>query len=302
MRTASTLVLLGLFAVVGRPAYAAPTTTAQCNAANQQSTKLRTAHSLRQSREQALICSAASCSLTVRTACRKRAADLLKAIPTIVFAANDGAGHELTDVTVSMDGQSLTDHLDGSALSLDPGQHTFTFQVGSQPPVDKPFLINEGEKSRHEAITLAPPPPPPPPPVVVATPAPGADTGTTGASRGPLRPVGLVLGGVGVAGLIAGGVMGGLAISKWNASQSACGSPSQCPDHAQSVSDHDSATSLATVSTVMFVAGGVALAAGATLYLVAPKRTSEGASQGAFLRVDPILGPGGGGVTLEGVY
>jgi hypothetical protein len=285
---------------VAPQAIAAPTAVSQCSAANQQSIKLRTSHKLIEARDKAALCSATTCSAAVRAACKKRAAALDAAIPTIIFLAKDKAGHDLTDVHVSIDGTSLADRLDGTALSIDPGQHTFTFEVTGQTPVEQSFLINEGEKDRRETITLSVAPPPPPVPLVVAT-ATAAGADSTSPHR-PLRTAGLVLGGVGLAGLVAGGVTGGLAISKWHSSESECASPTQCSDHTQSVSDHNAASSLATVSTVAFIVGGVALATGVTLFFVAPRRGVEGTSMTTSLEIDPIVGPGGGGMALKGVF
>jgi hypothetical protein len=301
--------LVGLVGVFAGPASAAPTTkgattnaapkttAAECTAANQSSTKLQVDKKLRQALAQAVICSAASCSAKVRAACKKRAASLNLAIPTIVFAVKDSTGHDVTDVRVSVDGDSLADHIDATALSVDPGQHTFTFDTGGQPSFDQSFLITEAQKDRHETITLPAPPPPPPPPVVAAT-----DSGTSGSSGGTMKLLAYGLGGVGLASIVVGGVMGGLAISKWHDSESECGSPTQCPNHTQSVSDHNTASTFATVSTITLIAGGVALATGVTLFFVAPKKTEGGAPQGTSLRVDPLLGPGVEGLKLEGLF
>jgi hypothetical protein len=301
------LAIVGAFGATARNATAAPTksstpttTAAQCTAANQDSIKLRTDKKYRQSREQAVVCSAASCSAKVRTACRKRAGDLSVAIPTIIFTAKDSTGQSLTDVKVTMDGDSFADRLDGNtALSADPGQHTFTFEIAGQAPMDQSFLLTDGQKDRRETVTFPAPPPPPAP--VAAVGSSGTDS-SSGTSNGPLRPIAYTLGGVGAASLIVGGVTGAIAISKKNASESACGSATQCSNHAESVSDHNTASSLATVSTITFIAGGVALAAGVTLFFLAPKKSESGTPQGTSFRVDPVLGPLGGGLKMEGSF
>ncbi len=51
----------------------------------------------------------------------------------IVFEAKDGAGNDLVAVTVTMDGQRVTDKLDGLPLQLDPGEHRFTFESEGLP-------------------------------------------------------------------------------------------------------------------------------------------------------------------------
>jgi hypothetical protein len=302
----STLVMLAILGLVGadaRPAHAAGTTGSACTTANQESIKLRTAHKLRQARDRAQDCAAATCSATVRAACKKRVAELTPGIPTVIFAVKDSAGSAVTDVRVSMDGDSIADHLDGTGISVDAGQHTFTFEASGHPSLDQPLLIMQGKKDRRETITLADPPPPPPPEVVASDATASSDASKGGGSGGLVRPLAFGLGGVGVASVIVGGVTGGLALSKWNSSTSECGSPTQCPNHAQSVSDHNGASSLATVSTITFVAGGVSLAAATLLFFLSPSRSEANATPGATSwRVSPSVGPGGGGMTVEGAF
>lgn len=306
MRTIRSVVTVAAFvavAVVGlaaRTANAAQTKGASCTLASDQSIKLRADKKLRAARDQAQLCAAASCSAKVRKACQKRVADLAAAIPTIVFLVKNSAGHDVSDVTVSLDGESLADHLDGTALSVDPGQHTFTFETAGMPPYDQSFLIVEGQKDRHETITLPAPAPASPPPPPVAAPVGTADEAPTHGS--PMKAVALGLGGAGLATLVVGAVAGAVADSKWHDSESECGTTTQCPNHGQSVADHNTASSLAAVSTVTLIAGGAALAAGVTLFFVAPKATDEKPAQGLSLRVDPLLGPGVEGFRLEGRF
>jgi hypothetical protein len=135
------IALLGLCCVYTAPARAAGTTASECTAASASATKLAAAHKLRQAHDQAVACSAAGCSAKVKAACKKRATDLATAIPTVIFAVKDASGKDVTDVKVSMDGEALADHIDGSALSVDPGQHTFTFAAAGVPPIDQSFLL-----------------------------------------------------------------------------------------------------------------------------------------------------------------
>jgi hypothetical protein len=298
----TTLTLMAVSGAVVRPADAANPAVSECVAANEKSIKLRADHKLVAARDQAVICFSPKCPAQVRAACKKRVTDLNGSIPSIVFLAQDHAGHDLAAVRVSMDGDAIADHLDGTALSIDPGQHQFTFETDGLPTVEQSFLIVQGQKDRREVIAFAPPKPVPPPIAVVSNAPPGADSGT-GKPWGTQRTLALGIGGVGVASLIVGGVTGGLAISKWNASQSECGSTAQCPDHAQSVSDHNAASTLAVVSTITFIAGGAAVAAATLLFFTAPSQSAASATQGAKqLHVSPSVGPYGGGLTLEGAF
>lgn len=87
--------------------------------------------------------------------------------------------------------------------------------------------------------------------------------------------------GVGAAGLILGGVMGGLAIGKHDDLDTACPA-GQCPADQQD--NLDSYRTLGTVSTIGFIAGGVLAATGLVLVLVAP---SGGSQEQATLKIGP---------------
>ncbi len=119
-----------------------------------------------------------------------------------------------------------------------------------------------------------------------STPA-GADTGTSPGST--QRTLGLVGMGVGVVGLGVGAVTGILAIGKHSSLSNECTlSGGSCPASANS--DLDSYHSMATISTIGFIAGGVLAAGGAVLFLTAPHASSSGPATG--LRLTPFIGPG----------
>ena len=115
---------------------------------------MRNHHKLRDARAQLLICSAASCPGDVRDECIRRVGEVNVAMPTIVFEPKDAASSDLSAVKVTMDGAPLAERLEGTALSIDPGEHTFTFDTPGQPPIQKQFVIREGEKDRRERITF----------------------------------------------------------------------------------------------------------------------------------------------------
>ncbi len=80
-----------------------------------------------------------------------------KALPSVVFnMAKSGSGTDLVDVKVSADGQPLVSKLDGQAVPMNAGSHTFHFDGpdGSRC-VDLPILVKEGERNQTVAVTLA---------------------------------------------------------------------------------------------------------------------------------------------------
>lgn len=273
------------------PARAADPTTADCLSATESSLTLRNQHKLREARAQLLICSAASCPTDIREECVRRVAEVNAAMPTVVFEVKDAAGNDLTGVRADMDGSVLAEHLEGTALSIDPGEHNFTFGHAGDPPLSKVFVIREGEKDRRERIvmgTVAVAATPAAAPGIAAqapvAPPPAAPSSWTGRRIG-----GLILAAVGVAGLAVGAGYGLAAMSRHDDAQKAC-PQATCPSQ-QGVDLWSSAHTAGTVSTVAFIAGGVALAGGAVLWLTGKPETTA-------TRVS--LGPGS--VALRGAW
>src|SRR3569832_1401140 len=137
-------------------AWAADPTTADCLSATESALTLRNQHKLRDARAQLLTCAAATCPSDVRDECVRRVAEVNAAMPTIVFEVKDGAGNDVSGVRVDMDGGVLAEHLEGTALSIDPGELTFMFTHAGDPQVQKLFVIREGEKGGRERIAKGP--------------------------------------------------------------------------------------------------------------------------------------------------
>lgn len=155
------------------------------------------------------------------------------------------------------------------------------------PLADAPVEAKPEVKPLPTATETTPPPPPPPPP------------------DNTLKTAGFVVGGLGVVGLGVGAIAGGLASSQWNKAKDNCPA-NVCKDQAAQ-NDAEGAKTKATLSTVGFVAGGVLLAAGVTMVLVAPTNATP-ATTGAFKRpirslaVAPTAGPGAAGFDLVGSF
>jgi hypothetical protein len=124
----------------------------------------------------------------------------------------------------------------------------------------------------------------------------GADGGGSGAG---LRTASFVVGGIGAAGLIVGGVFGGLAASAASKIKSDCAG-NVCTTAADQ-SSLSAANSKALISTIGLAAGGGLLATGVVLFLVsrpgAPRDEAPRAAQ-----IVPSFGPQGGSVSLVGAF
>jgi len=287
-----------LISLLGRARADEPSMSA-CLAANEKSIALRNDHKLTQAREQALVCAATSCPEAVSAKCKKRVIELSAAIPTVVFVAKDGAGHDLVAVKVAMDGAQVADRLDGTPITVDPGPHVFHFELDGQPPVEQSFVISEGQKDRREVISIGPA-------VAAAGPTPGgSELSPEGASHARTqRIVGVVGAAGGVVGLGLGGIFGALAASDWSSAKSACNhQPASCQTTSSSTGEASSASSKATISTVGLIAGGALFAGGVIVYFTAPKGGSSAPSTaGRNLEVWPAAGPGGAGLLLRGSF
>ena len=273
----ATLLTAGSALLQASPSYAADPTTADCLSASDGSLRLGNAHQFRAERAQLLVCAATTCPADIRKECIARVDEVNAAIPTLIFQVKDGAGHDLSAVKVTIDGEMLAERIDGTALSVDPGEHTFAFESTSFPAVRKTLMIREGEKSRREVIVLGtdsalttpvPSPKIAPPPGSVSG---DASEASPSAGLGTQKTVALVAGGVGALGVVVGSVFTFIAVSKKSDARDAC--PNECSNERDVNRWHD-AKSAGNVATAAFIVGGVGLAAGAVLWFSAKKTDS----------------------------
>jgi hypothetical protein len=190
-----------------------------------------------------------------------------------------------------MDGEILADRLEGTALSIDPGEHTFTFETTGQSAVTKKLVIQQNQKDRSEQITFGTPgatpsPGPIPLPTVETTPAENTSHGL-----GTQKVLALVAGGIGVVGLGIGGAFGGVALAQKSSAKSACPGAT-CANQADA-DKWSTAASSGNISTIALIVGGVCVAGAAVLWFTAPS-----ASKGPSAQV----GVGPGSVQLKGTW
>jgi hypothetical protein len=276
-------------ALFASSALAAEPSKQECVAANESGQDLQRMGKLREARATLAICTAASCPGAVREDCGQRLKEVESAIPRLVFAAKDAAGHDLIAVRVTMDGETLLEKLDGSATLVDPGEHHFTFEADGYRKNESTLLVREGELDRPVRVVLESNS--------------AAAAGQVAEFDGTRRALGITFGIVGLGGLAAGTVFGLLAKSTYDTSVNEChGVITPCPSYvplatqSQAQEDHNSAVNEALVSTVAFIAGGVLVAAGAVIYLTAPEVTT------GEVAVAPTITREGGGFVLRGKW
>jgi len=131
-----------------------PTRPRRLLAATDPRSSWATSTSYARSAPQLLTCASANCPADIRKDCTSRVEEVNAQIPTVIFRAKDASGADITAVKVTMDGEVLADRLEGTALSIDPGEHTFTFETAGQSPVTKKLVIQQNQKDRAEVVTF----------------------------------------------------------------------------------------------------------------------------------------------------
>ena len=270
--------------LVARPA-GADVTKAQCVDANTDAQSLRRAGKFAEARAMLALCGDPQCPGLVRDDCTRQTDELNLAQPTMVFDARAGTGADLSIVRVTVDGRLLTEKLDGAPLAVDPGEHTFTFEVSGQAPVTQRFVVKEAERGRRERIVVGAP-------VVEDRPKPESKSPPERSGSGSVQStLGIVGMGLGGAALSIGTIFGVLAASAWGATKNECGSPQVCPSYSQAVQGHGRAVTDGTVSTASLLGGGLMLGGGALLFFTAHATT-----------VTPDVGPNAASLMLRGRF
>jgi hypothetical protein len=126
-----------------------------CVAASEKAQQLKNAGKLSEAREQLNACSRAECPKLIQQDCTQWMSELLAALPSVVPGAKDRKGRDIVDVRVSVDGKVVAHSLDGKAIVLDPGVHTFHFEASGAPTIDEQVVVKPGEKNRLVTVTFA---------------------------------------------------------------------------------------------------------------------------------------------------
>jgi hypothetical protein len=286
LATASVLVVLGAPATLAR---AAPEDGGldRCVGANTTAQSLRRDGKLGAARTQLAICVDASCPALVRDDCNQRLDELDRAQPTIVFDAKDNQGQDVSEIKVEVDGRPFAQRLDGIAVAVDPGEHTFTFDVKGRPPkVTRKFVLREGEKGRREQVLLS----------GTAVPVAGG-VSALGPSRmeatplGAQRVVALAALGVGLVGIGTGVAFAVQANAKANDADAYCPGSACANDAALRM--NDDARVAGNLATVAFAAGAAGIAGAVVLWLTAKPSPSSPSAEVAL---------GGGTLHLRGTW
>ena len=215
----------------------------------------------------------------------QRAAALELRLSTLTIRAPSAAADSAA-LEIRRDGIAVQPAELGSAIPVDPGLHTIEASAPGKQKWSSTFEVSgDSSKLTVDVPALAPSdtkataPTPAVPAAAAPTPA------HAGSSQ---RTIAVAVAAVGVVGLGLGTIFGLQASSTWSQAKAHCSSyPNGCDP--RGIDLQSSASSKATVSTVAFIAGGVALGVGAVLWFTADAGRSESVALGfgpgaAFLR------------------
>jgi hypothetical protein len=252
---------LGVFAT---PAFAAPPNPkAVCIAAHEQAQQLRTDKKPHAAKDKFIACAKSECPVVVRKECTDQIQAMDQIAPTVTLAALDDKGGADIAVKVTLDGQEVAQKLDGSALDVEPGDHTFVFARASDgKTLEQNVLVAEGDKDRKivaDFQTLLPPKPPPPPPPVAA--------------KKEIPLLAYVAGGVGVAGLLSFTAFSIIGRGKENDLSHSC-SPHCTPSQVSPVKQDYA------IGDISLIVGVIGLVAGVVIALPAFTQSSSPAALG----------------------
>jgi hypothetical protein len=163
-----------------------------CVAASTEGQALQDANKLREARDRFVACARDECPSIVRKYCAEWLAAADRRIPSVIFRAVTAGGVDVVDAQLSIDGALQHQSL-GTAMTLNPGEHTVHVEREGGSPIDEKIVVAEGEKGR--VVLLHFPEAPPPPPATTVASEPAEHDGTR------LTPLTLIAGGVGVVGV-----------------------------------------------------------------------------------------------------
>ncbi|WP_437330979.1 hypothetical protein [Sorangium sp. So ce381] len=231
----------------------------------------------------------------------KRASELEARLTRLVLDAAQ-ATQTAPAMTITLNGKELSAAAAaGSGIPVDPGTATIEAKAPGKQPWSQRVTLDPGPSTTRvtippladvavQAAKAAPPAPPRPPPA-------RPEAARPEATGNPMRALGFVAGGVGIAGLGVGAVFGVLTIQKAGDVEEGCSGSFRCSR--ADVEANESARTKAMVSNIAIGAGLACLGAGVAMVLMSP-RSPEQAAAVERVWVAPSVASDGGRVVLGG--
>jgi hypothetical protein len=127
----------------------------QCINASEKAQQLKNAGRLSDARGELAVCGRESCPKLIQQDCSAWMKEVLEMLPSVVPGAKDKSGRDIVDVKISVDGKVVAERIDGKALAVDPGVHTFRFETKGAPSLVERVVVRQGEKNRILTVTFA---------------------------------------------------------------------------------------------------------------------------------------------------
>lgn len=160
MRRCTTHLAAALFVAALAPADARAGSAEErreCLNAADRAQRLRNGGKLSDARDKLVICARAACPAVVRADCETWLTEVDALLPTVVITARDARGRDRVDVRVFVDDGLVAEKLDGKAIALDPGVHTFRYEIEGREPIAEQVVIREGERARSIEVVIGGP-------------------------------------------------------------------------------------------------------------------------------------------------
>jgi hypothetical protein len=223
------------------------------------------------------VCVNESCAPFVRDDCSRWKgeieAELLLRAATVSIEAVDQDGEPIREASATLDGAPWLARLDGQVHSLAAGQHVIEVRLEGEAPQRRSILVRPREKNQRFVFEF--------------------DT-RSALSRGD-GPLPWVLGGIGVAALIAGAVTGGLVIDAYLTTQDECDDATRTCSR-EGLDAQERGRSLGPATTALLVGGAVLAGTGLIWRL---SDSGEPAPTSATLLLSPVVSVGQVGLMLR---
>jgi hypothetical protein len=228
------------------------------------------------------------------TARQQAAAERAKAIEPVlsrVIIAPVPAAR-VPGIEVKWDGKLFGEGSWGTAIPVDSGDHTIEASAPGKKSWSGKVTVRAGAGTMTAEV----------PAFTEAAMETAALPTTAPAPAGwsPQRTVGIAVGAAGLVGIVVGSVFGAKAMSADSDSHAHCVAPDfiRCDPQGQQLGKD--AFSAATASTVGFLLGGAAVAAGVVTFLTAPSGAPKSASGMRRFEARPVVSAQGGGLVMSG--
>ena len=161
LRLAEALIALSVLGFSAQDWARPPSIKVQCKQAAERAQMYRNEGKLLSAREELHQCVRPACPAVVRTYCTRWFEEVEADLPSVVLKVRDSKGNDLSDASVTIDGQLLDSWQGGLPIPLDPGSHTIACTRPGSPPTQTSVLLGTAEKRRLVTLIVESAPPDP---------------------------------------------------------------------------------------------------------------------------------------------